>query len=161
MVLKLIKLCFRLGSDDLSSFRVFCSTILYMNFLNKLTNSTWIWRLNSVWTRNIVALKILKWKLFPNCFCLRLVEQQDCNGVNIDFQCHTFRFDIQSWPSAEDSCARSLSVPGLMGAHLTSIRSSEKQRQIEDFMDRFGMEGAWIGATDRPLLWQWLSSKSG
>lgn len=97
-----------------------------------------------------------------NNICYHLVEQGcgDLGGSYIDYQCHTFRFDSQSWTSAEVSCSISLSVRNFAGAHLTCIGSADKQIKIEHFMDRYGIKGAWIGATNKPLLWQWLSSKS-
>lgn len=84
---------------------------------------------------------------------------QDCNGVYIDFQCHTFGFDDHTWLGAEAKCSERNTIVGYRGAHLTSIGSQEKQTNIEKFMNRFGMRGAWVGATNKPLLWQWVTNK--
>ena len=83
----------------------------------------------------------------------------DCNGVYIDNQCHTFWPGDMNWADAEAWCARTISVVGYTGAHLTSIATSAKQEAIEQLMDRFGIRRAWVGGTNKPLLWKWVSNQ--
>lgn len=86
-------------------------------------------------------------------------QVEDCNGVYIDYQCHIFRLDVHDWYSAESTCAITYSVASYTAAHLTTVESAVKQSQIQDFMIRFGIAYSWVGATNHPLLWQWLSNR--
>ena len=70
--------------------------------------------------------------------------------------CYYVRWDVHNWTDDEAACAGD----GHIGSHLASIESADKQQFfVRYIMERFEIDCVYVGATNRPLYWQWKICK--